>query len=206
MNVYLYVLDTLADWEIGYITAEINSGRYSSWIDKPVELIKVGKTLDPIQTMGGITIAPDIDVNQLVLKKYDVVILPGANTWLDERNEAIINMISGKLNDIVVAAICGATAALAAKGVLNNRRHTSNNLLFLKEFCPGYSGEENYSTESVVVDENLITANGCANLEFTFEIFKIMNFMEATTLEAWYQLHRTQEGKYFYALMESLNA
>jgi len=27
MNKFLYVLDTLADWEIGYLTAEINRGK-----------------------------------------------------------------------------------------------------------------------------------------------------------------------------------
>jgi hypothetical protein len=26
--VYLYVFDTMADWEIGYLTGEINSGRF----------------------------------------------------------------------------------------------------------------------------------------------------------------------------------
>ena len=29
--VYVYVLDTLADWELGYVTAELNSGRFL-WI------------------------------------------------------------------------------------------------------------------------------------------------------------------------------
>ena len=28
INVYNYVLDTLADWELGYVTAELNSGQY----------------------------------------------------------------------------------------------------------------------------------------------------------------------------------
>lgn len=28
-KVYIYVLDTLADWELGYVTAELNSGRFS---------------------------------------------------------------------------------------------------------------------------------------------------------------------------------
>ena len=28
-TVYIYVLDTLADWELGYVTAELNSGRFS---------------------------------------------------------------------------------------------------------------------------------------------------------------------------------
>ncbi len=28
-TIYVYVLDTLADWELGYVTAELNSGRFS---------------------------------------------------------------------------------------------------------------------------------------------------------------------------------
>jgi hypothetical protein len=27
-TIYIYVLDTLADWEIGYLTSELNSGRF----------------------------------------------------------------------------------------------------------------------------------------------------------------------------------
>ena len=27
-TVYIYVLDTLADWELGYVTAELNSRRF----------------------------------------------------------------------------------------------------------------------------------------------------------------------------------
>lgn len=27
-TVYLYVLDTMADWEAGYVIAELHSGRY----------------------------------------------------------------------------------------------------------------------------------------------------------------------------------
>lgn len=27
-TIYVYVLDTLADWEIGYVTSELNSGRF----------------------------------------------------------------------------------------------------------------------------------------------------------------------------------
>jgi hypothetical protein len=26
-TIYVYVMDTLADWELGYVTAELNSGR-----------------------------------------------------------------------------------------------------------------------------------------------------------------------------------
>ena len=52
MNMFLYVLDTLADWEISFLIAEINSGRYlKKNIEKP-EIIKVGNSLNPIKTMG----------------------------------------------------------------------------------------------------------------------------------------------------------
>lgn len=27
-TIYVYVMDTLADWELGYVTAELNSGRF----------------------------------------------------------------------------------------------------------------------------------------------------------------------------------
>ncbi len=27
-KVYMYVFDTMSDWEVGYLTAELNTGRY----------------------------------------------------------------------------------------------------------------------------------------------------------------------------------
>lgn len=27
-KIYVYIFDTLADWELGYVTAELNSGRF----------------------------------------------------------------------------------------------------------------------------------------------------------------------------------
>ena len=43
MNIFLYILDTLADWEISLLIAEINSGRYlKKGMEKP-KIIKVGK-------------------------------------------------------------------------------------------------------------------------------------------------------------------
>lgn len=29
-TIYVYVLDTLADWELGHVTSELNSGRFSN--------------------------------------------------------------------------------------------------------------------------------------------------------------------------------
>ena len=205
MKAYIYILNTLADWEIGYLTAELNSGRYLDKTRPPVELIKIGNTTEPIKTMGGITIAPDESIDNIRFKEDDLLILPGADTWMEEENKKIIDIVSGIINEkVIIAAICGATVALANKGILNNRNHTSNDMEFLKMFCPEYTGENFYLNQPAVTDDNLITASGIAPLEFSYEVLKRINVMKAETLEAWYQLYKTKESKYFYALMESL--
>ncbi len=94
--------------------------------------------------------------------------------------------------------------ALAQKGLLNNRKHTSNDKEFLKMICPGYSGEKFYLNQPAVADDNLITASGVAALEFSYEVLKKTNLMKPATLESWYQLHKTKEAKFFFSLMESL--
>lgn len=59
MTVYLYLLNSLADWEIGFITAELNSKRFLDSSKAPVNLVKIGNTKEPVTTMGGIVITPD---------------------------------------------------------------------------------------------------------------------------------------------------
>lgn len=205
MKVYIYVLNTLADWEIGYLTAELNSGRYLDKTKLPVELIKIGNTTEPIKTMGGITITPDENIDNIKFEEDDLLILPGADTWTEEENKKIIDIVSSIINEkVIIAAVCGATIALANKGILNNRKHTSNDIEFLKMFCPEYTGENFYLNQPAVTDDNLITASGLAPLEFSYEILKRTNLMKTETLEAWYQLYKTKEPKYFYALMESI--
>jgi putative intracellular protease/amidase len=205
MNVFLYVLDTLADWEIGYLMAEINSGRYLKKSIGKVKIIKVGKNMNPVKTMGGIEITPDIDVKNIEIQTGDLVILPGADTWLTENNDEILNFLKKNIDkDITIAAICGATFALANYGLLNEIKHTSNDLGYLKMICQNYKGEKYYCNEPVVIENNLITASFIVPLEFTYETIKKVEIMEKNTIEAWYSLYKTKESKYFFELMESI--
>lgn len=205
MKVYIYVLNTLADWEISYLTAELNSGRYLDKTRPPIELIKIGNTTEPIKTMGGIIITPDESIVNIKFKEDDLLILPGADTWMQEENKKIIDIVSSIIDKkVIIAAICGATVALANEGLLNNRNHTSNDIEVLKLFCSEYGGENFYLNQPAVTDDNLITASGIAPLEFSYEVLKRINVMKVETVEAWYQLYKTKESKYFYALMESI--
>jgi len=205
MKVYLYLLDTLADWEIGFITAELYSHRYFDKDKEPVDLIKIGNTLNTVTTMGGITVFPDKCIDDIQFTDDDMLILPGGNTWMKEENKNIINIVSQIINGkTTVAAICGATIAMANNGLLNNRHHTSNSKDFLEMTCPQYSGSNYYLDKPAVVDNNLITATGLAPLEFAYEVLKKTNRIKETTLEAWFQLYKTREEKYFYNLMEAI--
>ena len=205
MKVYIYILNTLADWEIGYLTAELNSGRFLDKTRLPVEIIKIGNTTEPIKTMGGITITPDENIDNIKFEEDDLLILPGADTWTEEENKKIIDIVSSIIDEkVIIAAVCGATIALANKGILNNRKHTSNDLEVLKMFCPEYTGENFYINQPAVTEDNLITASGLAPLEFSYEVLKRTNLMKTETLEAWYQLYKTNDSKYFHTLMESI--
>jgi putative intracellular protease/amidase len=202
---YLYVQDTMADWEPAYLLAELISGRFFEHPDQPYQLRLCGRTCDPITTMGGIRLIPEMTMDDIEPSSERVLILPGAMTWLDPVQEPILERVRGFLETgMVIGAICGATMGLANTGLLNNRPHTSNDLAVLKQFCPNYTGEEYYVSTPAVVDGNLITAGGFAAVDFTYEVMKKLNVMREASLEAWYHLYLTKKPEYFYQMMESL--
>ncbi|AWI03502.1 type 1 glutamine amidotransferase family protein [Clostridium drakei] len=203
--VYIYVFDTMADWEIGYLSAEINSGRYYKKGLMPLKVVTVGITKAPITTMGGLKVLPEIELKECNAHDAAALILPGGNTWTEAIHAPIITMAEKYLEKgIVVGAICGATIGLAMGGVLDKRAHTSNDLGYLKMVCPSYHGEKYYKQECAVTDGSLITASGIAPLEFALHILKILDVFLPETLDSWYNLYKTQEPKYFFKLMNSI--
>ncbi|MGM1019089.1 MAG: type 1 glutamine amidotransferase family protein [Bacillota bacterium] len=204
-TVYLYVFDTMADWEIGYLTAELNSGRFYKKGLAPSKIVTVGIEKIPVTTMGGLKILPDIKLDECSLESTDALILPGGDTWTETIHQPILKIAERCLEEgIWVAAICGATMGLAQTGLLNSRWHTSNDLEYLKMICPTYTGEKYYKMESAVTDGKLITASGTAPLEFSVHVLKALGVFSSKTLDAWYNLNKTQESKYYYELMNSI--
>ena len=204
-TVYLYVFDTMADWEAGYLCAELNSGRYFKKGISPLKVVTVGIKKSPITTMGGLKIMPDIDVESCNAEDIAALILSGGGTWMESIHDPILKKTEKCLQEgIIVGAICGATLGLAESGMLNHKWHTSNDLGFLKMTCPNYAGEGYYKHESAVTDGNLITASGIAPLEFTVHMLKVLEVFSSQTLDSWFNLYNTREGKYFYHLLDSL--
>lgn len=204
-KIYVYVLDTLADWELGYVISELNSGRFFKKGEQRVALKTVSDSKQPINTMGGMTIMPDCLIDDMVVSETSMLLLPGADTWNDPRHEAIIKKASEFLSiGAAVCAICGATAALANFGLLDQRPHTSNGPGYLEMFCPGYKGQSFYIDQPSVADNNLITASSTGGLLWAKQIIEYLGVFQSNTLESWYAYFSTGEPGHFYALMQTL--
>jgi putative intracellular protease/amidase len=205
MKVYFYILDTMADWEYGFLLAELNSKRYFLPSKKDLEIITVSNDKKAKTSMGGIKITPDITTDELDFTNEDFLILPGADKWLEnEHKEILIKSKEFINNDMNVAAICGATFGLAQYGALDSKLHTSNDKEYLKMICPQYRGEAHYQDAIVVNHKRLITASGIAPIEFSYEVIKNLEVFSDDTLKNWYGLYDKKEAKYFFGLMKSL--
>lgn len=205
INIYVYVLDTLADWEIGHVSAELNSKRFFKKDAQQLVVKRVSFSKEPITTMGGMKIVPDCLIGDIVMKESSVLLLPGADTWKDPKHTAIIE----KANELLsiggtVCAICGATVALANYGILDNRPHTSNGAGFLDMFCPSYKGQSYYVNQPSVVDYNLITASCTGSLLWAKQIIEHLGVFQKDTLTAWYNYFSTGEARYFFEMMGTL--
>ena len=205
-TVYIYVLDTLADWELGYVTAELNSGRFFKKGAPEVSVKTVALSKEPVKTMGGLTIVPDCTIDKIVIGEKSVLLLPGATTWDDPKHRAIIQKAGEFLSaGAMVCAICGATAALANAGLLDQRPHTSNGAGYLEMVSPGYKGQKFFVDEPSVADHNLITASSTGALLWAKQIIERLDVFQRNTLEAWYTYFSTGEAQHFFALMQTLS-
>lgn len=204
-TIYVYVLETLADWELGYVTSELHSGRFFKKGAERVLLKTVSYSKEPIHTMGGLTVIPDCLIDDISVNETSVLLLPGADTWNDPKHGAIIKKASEFLSlGATVGAICGATVALANLGLLDSRQHTSNGQGFLEMFSPAYKGQDYYIDEPCVADNNLITANPTGSLLWAKQIIEHLGVFQSDTLEFWYEYFSAGKAESFFALMQTL--
>lgn len=204
-TIYVYTLDTMADWEIGYVTAELNSGRFFKKDAPEVSVKTVGISKEPVKTMGGLTILPDCVVDDITVNNKSVLLLPGGNTWDNPKHSSIVKKAAELLSvGATVCAICGATVALANAGLLDHRPHTSNGVGFLDMFCPNYKGQSYFIDMPSVSDGNLITASVTGALSWAKQIIERLGVFRPDTLKAWYAYFSTGEAQHFFTLMQTL--
>lgn len=181
-EVLIFISNGYADWEAGYISAELNKP------ESEYKVRTVSLNNDNVQSMGGFTVIPDYTIDSLPAQ-FEMLILIGGTGWKD--NSAITPVIERCIqNGTPIAAICDASTFLAEHGYLDEIPHTGNSLDYLKEFAPNYKGHANFLEKQTVSSDDIITANGTASLEFTREVLKKLKVMPLEQIDGWYNFFK----------------
>jgi putative intracellular protease/amidase len=199
---HLGIYDTLTDSEVGHLLVELHTGRFTG---TSFDVVAVAETNEPITTMGGVRVSPDMPLSDLDPTDSDLLILPGAEMWDAGGGEAFA-VAAGRFLDagVPVAAICGATAGLARAGLLDGRGHTSAAREYLA--ATGYAGGDHYLDQRAVVDGDLITAGPQSPVQFARATMECLGLAPERTLEAYEALFHRGEPEAFPVLMEGRGA
>ena len=157
-EVIFVILEGFADWEGAYIATCLNQGvKPGNPISYKVKTLSITK--EPVSSIGG-----------------------GMN-WFSPLGELIVPLVEKAVKENkLVAGICNASVFLGMHGFLNEVKHTSNTLDYLKQYAGDkYTGDSNYINKQAVRDGNIVTANGTGQLEFCKEI---LYALEADTTDA----------------------
>ena len=184
--VYLLVVEGFADWEPAHAVAELRRhGHY--------RVESVGLTSAAVRSMGGITVLPSKTVSEVDPSDVAVFILPGGDRWENAPVESELERLLRQLDacNVPIAAICGATVAIARIGLLRGRRHTSNGLDYLRSHVSGYSDADKYVNAPAVRDRKLITASGLGDVEFARELLEELEVLSRQERSLWAQIFRS---------------
>ncbi|HEX7242299.1 MAG TPA: DJ-1/PfpI family protein [Longimicrobiaceae bacterium] len=190
--VHLLLPEGMADWEPGLAVAGLRQ-----WAGVPVRT--VGFSRDPVTTMGGLRLLPDLALDELRTHPDAVrlLLLPGGDLWEGDYPAAPLESVLRALEaaGVPVAAICGATIAVARAGLLRGRRHTSNGAGYLERFAPGETAAADYLDALAARDRGVITASGLGPAEFAHEVFAELGVFSPAELTEFLEMYgRGQES------------
>jgi putative intracellular protease/amidase len=192
---HLAVYDTFADWETGHTTAHLARAGYG--------IRTVGPTREPVTTIGGVRIQPDLALDEVRPEDSYLLILAGADLWDTSDDLAPFAREARAFLDagVPVAAICGATAGLAREGLLDDRAHTSAVSFYLA--ATGYRGGAHYVDTDAVTDGKLVTAGPTEPVAFAREVFRLLGVYEGEVLDAWYRLFHDSDAEAYAVLQQA---
>src|SRR5262245_29703699 len=196
------VFDSLADSEAGHLLVELRTGRFTR---ERLAIRTVAESPEPVTTMGGVRVVPDMTLAELDPAHSDLLILPGGDQWDAGGGEAFAAAAARFLEaGVPVAAICGATAGLARAGLLDQRRHTSAAPEYLA--ATGYGGAALYIDSRAVVDGDLITAGPQSPVHFARATLARLGVASEEVLDAYEALMYRADASAFSVLMQAQSA
>jgi putative intracellular protease/amidase len=180
-KILVFIFDDMTDYEITFITHLLNTSANK-------EIITIAYEDKIIKGRSGILCKPSKLVSDVLNEDVEALIIPGG--WYGDTKPELMELINtlnskGKL----ISAICGAgTVFLAKSGILNNVKYTTPAIQWTERHIEVFGEKdpfprENFVLERVVRDENIITAQGTAFIDFAIEICD------------WFKLFENQEDK-----------
>lgn len=134
--------------------------------------------LCPVRSEEGIIVQPVKVCSEFCKEDYDCLILPGcSNLTQPIRNKKIKEFLELFANDntFIIGAICAGPVFLAQAGLLKNKKYTTSLYAEMMELF-NFVEEENFLPQSVVEDENIITAVGGAFNEFAVHVARKLGY------------------------------
>lgn len=181
-EVLFVLIPEYADWEFALLAPGLRRG-FGIWEPK-YEVRTVAADEGPVMSIGGVRCLPDYTFQTLPNDYAALVLVGGMNWWGDQAQQVVPLVQQALMRQIVIGAICDASAFLGTNGFLNDVDHTSNGLAYLQNRAgSAYSGAERYRNVPSVRDGNLVTANGTGFLDFTCNMLAALNAAQEKEIE-----------------------
>lgn len=191
-NEILYVLlPDYAAHEVVYLAQAVASDEYALKENPKYVNKVVAPTLEPVKSIGGFRTVPDYSFETMP-EDYAALVLIGGFGWTTPVAQQIVPIVrkaidSGK----IVGAICNGASFMAKAGFLNNVKHTGNGLEQLQLWgADNYTNPDGYVHVQAVSDNNIVTANGSATLEFAKELLLLLENDTPERIEMYYQFNK----------------
>ncbi len=191
-NEILYILlPDYAAHEAVYLSQAIASDEFALK-EHPKYVNKVvAPTLEPVKSIGGFLTLPDYSFDTMP-EDYAALVLIGGFGWSTPAAEPVVSIVREAIGKgRIVGAICNGASFLAKHGFLNEVRHTGNGLQQLQLWgAENYTNPEGYVNAQAVSDNNIVTANGSATLEFAKEMLMLLENDTPERVEMYYQFNK----------------
>ena len=186
-KVLCYIYEGMADFEITFLLHRLkNTGKK--------EIVSISNDRKIKQSQSGLSYVPDKMIEDIVsLETVDALIIPGGP--INNSQNEILDLVNRMIeNDKLVAAICFGPQFLGRAGVLDKYKYTTSCSAdkIIKLGCEDPFNWQNYISKRVVIDRNLITAQGYAFVDFAIAVCRYLNIFESEVQE-YEQMGRVKE-------------
>ncbi|MEG0307253.1 MAG: DJ-1/PfpI family protein [Clostridium sp.] len=175
-KILVFIFDGMTDYEITLITHLLSTSA-----DK--EIITIAYEDKIIKGRSGILYKPSKLVSEVLEEDAEGLIITGG--WYGDTKPELMELINNlNVKGKLISAICGAgTIFLAKAGILDNVKYTTPAIEWTEKHIEVFGEKdpfprENFISERVVRDGNIITAQGIAFIDFAIEICDWFNLFE----------------------------